>query len=295
MIIVNVTKQLDTADGIIQAHFELTINDGEFFTLFGSSGAGKTTLMRLIAGLETPDNGRIEIDGEAWFDSERRINLPPQKRSVGFVFQDYALFPTMSIRQNLLFAAQNDEQRSYVETLLEMTELTTLSDRLPATLSGGQKQRVALARALVRRPKILLLDEPLSALDPAMRQKLQDELSMIHDRLGVTTLLVSHDIAETVKLSDHLVHIETGRVGRVCTPMEFFTTHTLSGKLQLIGEVLKIEEESPIIIVTLLIGSSIVRTVVNRDEGEKFRIGEHALISVKAFNPIVIPLSEEQS
>jgi molybdate transport system ATP-binding protein len=249
--------------------------------------------MRLVAGLETPDGGRIEVDGKVWFDSKLKINLPPQKRSVGFVFQDYALFPTMSVRQNLLFAAQNDEQRTYVDTLLEMIELTPLADRLPATLSGGQKQRIALARALVRHPKILLLDEPLSALDPAMRQKLQDELMMIHDRLGVTTLLVSHDIAETVKLSDRLAAIESGHIKDICPPMEFFTSHTFSGKLQLIGEVLKIEEESPIVIVTLLVGSSVVKTIIGRSEGEKLRIGEHALISVKAFNPIVIPLNEQ--
>ncbi len=293
MIIVDTTKRLNTADGILQAHFELTINDSEFLTLFGPSGAGKTTLMRLIAGLETPDSGRIEVDGEVWFDSELKINLPPQKRSVGFVFQDYALFPTMNVRQNLLFAAENNSGRKYVDTLLEMTELTSLATRLPATLSGGQKQRVALARALVRNPKILLLDEPLSALDPAMRQKLQDELMVIHNRLRVTTLLVSHDIAETVKLSDRLAAIEMGHVNRVCAPIEFFTAHTLSGKLQLIGEVLKIEEEAPVVIVTLLVGSSIVRTVVSHDEGEKLRLGEHALISVKAFNPIVIPLNEK--
>jgi len=293
MIIVNVTKQLNTADGILQAHFELTINDGEFLTLFGPSGAGKTTLMRLVAGLETPDSGRIEVDGEVWFDSKLKINLPPQKRSVGFVFQDYALFPTKNVRQNLLFAAENNFEREYVDKLLELIELTSLASRLPATLSGGQKQRVALARALVRHPKILLLDEPLSALDPAMRQKLQDELMMIHDHLNVTTLLVSHDIAETVKLSDRLAAIETGRVKRICTPMEFFTTHTLSGKLQLIGEVLKIENESPIVIVTLLIGSSIIQTVVSGDEGERLQVGEHALISVKAFNPIIIPLNEK--
>ncbi|MDD3775550.1 MAG: ATP-binding cassette domain-containing protein [Sulfurovaceae bacterium] len=294
MIIVNATKQLDTSDGIIQANFELTVKSGEFLTLFGPSGAGKTTLMRLIAGLDTPDSGYIEVDGEIWFDGKRSINIPPQKRSVGFVFQDYALFPTMSVRQNLLFAAQNDTQRTHVDTLLEMTELAAFSERLPATLSGGQKQRVALARALVRHPKILLLDEPLSALDPSMRQKLQDELSMIHDRLGVTTLLVSHDIAETVKLSDRLAAIEMGRIKNICSPMEFFTTHTFSGKLQLIGEVLKIEEESPIIIATLLVGSSIVKTIIGRDEGEKLRVGGHALISVKAFNPIVVPLNENQ-
>jgi molybdate transport system ATP-binding protein len=290
MITINVTKRLDTAEGVINAHFELIINDGEFLTLFGPSGAGKTTLMRMISGLEIPDGGIIEVDGEVWFDSTKKINLPPQKRSIGFVFQDYALFPTMSVRKNLLFAADNAEQRVNVDELIELVELTQLSHRLPASLSGGQKQRVALARALVRHPKILLLDEPLSALDPTMRQKLQDELSLIHERLGVTTLLVSHDIAETVKLSDRLASVEAGYIKILCTPMEFFSPQSLSGKLQLIGEVLKIEEDFPIWIVTLLVGSSVVRTVVSGEEVSGLRIGSHAMISTKAFNPIVMPI-----
>ena len=294
MIAVNITKRLDTAEGSINAHFELTINDGEFLTLFGPSGAGKTTLMRMIAGLEIPDSGRIEVDGEAWFDSEKRINLPPQKRSIGFVFQDYALFPTMSVRENLLFAADNAQQRANVDELIELIELTQLSNRLPSTLSGGQKQRVALARALVRHPKILLLDEPLSALDPSMRQKLQDELSLIHERLAVTTLLVSHDIAETVKLSDRLASVEAGHIKRLCTPMEFFSPQTLSGKLQLVGEVLKIEEDAPVFIVTLLVGSSIVRTVASADEASALTIGAQAIISTKAFNPILIPINSNK-
>ncbi len=290
MILIHLKKHLDTAEGALEAHYELSINDGEFLTLFGSSGAGKTTLLRLIAGLEQPNSGKIEVDGEVWFDSERRINLPPQKRSIGFVFQDYALFPTMSVRENLLFAAENAEQRKGVEELIELVELSQLAERRPDTLSGGQKQRVALARALVRHPKILLLDEPLSALDPAMRAKLQNELTRIHSRLGVTTLLVSHDIAETVKLSDRLASVVSGRIERVCPPMEFFSPQTLSGKLQLIGEVLKIEEDFPAVIVTLLVGSSIVRTVLSATEASELRMGEHAIISTKAFNPILIPL-----
>jgi len=287
---VNITKHLDTAEGALDAVFELEIHDGEFLTLFGPSGAGKTTLMRLIAGLETPDSGIIKVDGEVWFDSRKKINLPPQKRSIGFVFQDYALFPTMSVKDNLLFAAENTEQRHNVDELLELIELANLAHRLPSTLSGGQKQRVALARALVRHPKILLLDEPLSALDPSMRQKLQDELALIHERLGVTTLLVSHDIAETVKLSDRLAAIELGHIKRICTPMEFFSPQTLSGKLQLIGEVLKIEEDFPAVIITLLVGSSVVRTVVSSTEASALCIGGRAIISAKAFNPILIPL-----
>lgn len=290
MIVINITKHLDTSEGSINAHFDLSIHDGEFLTLFGPSGAGKTTLMRMIAGLESPECGVIEVDGEVWFESTRKINLPPQHRSIGFVFQDYALFPSMSVRENLLFAAENAQQRSNIDELIELIELSQLSERLPATLSGGQKQRVALARALVRHPKILLLDEPLSALDPSMRTKLQDELSLIHSRLGVTTLLVSHDIAETVKLSDRLAQVESGHIKRLCPPMEFFSPQSLSGKLQLIGEVLKIEEDFPAVIVTLLVGSSVVRTVLGSNEASELRIGEHAIISTKAFNPILIPL-----
>jgi len=290
MISINVTKTLNTADGVLNAEFSIEIRNGEFLTLFGPSGAGKTTLMRMISGLETPDSGVIEVDGEVWFDKSKKINLPPQKRSIGFVFQDYALFPTMSVRENLLFAAETAEQKQGVDELIAMVELENLANRLPSTLSGGQKQRVALARALVRRPKILLLDEPLSALDPSMRQKLQDELALIHSRLGVTTLLVSHDIAETVKLSDRLASVVSGCIEKLCSPMEFFSPQTLSGKLQLIGEVLKMEEDFPVTVVTLLVGSSVVRTVLSSEEANSLSIGSHAIISTKAFNPIVIPI-----
>lgn len=291
MIFINITKHLRGAEGPIDAGFELTIADGEFITLFGPSGAGKTTLLRMIAGLEQPDSGTIHVDGEVWFDSAKKINLPPQKRSIGFVFQDYALFPTMSVRDNLLFAVQSVQQRHNVDELIELIELTALADRLPQSLSGGQKQRVALARALVLHPKILLLDEPLSALDPSMRQKLQDELAQVHERLGVTTLLVSHDIAETVKLSDRLAAIESGKITRICPPMEFFTPQTLSGKLQLIGEVLSIQYDHPVYLITLLAGGSMIKAVVSQKEASVLKVGAKAIISSKAFNPIVMPLA----
>jgi len=291
MIHIDLSKTLHTSEGIVKAHYKLSIEDSEFITLFGPSGAGKTTLMRLIAGLETPDSGVIEVDGEIWYDSEKKIDLPPQKRSVGFVFQDYALFPTMSVRDNLLYAATTPDERHRVDKLIDLVELTSLSTRFPSTLSGGQKQRVALARALVRNPKLLLLDEPLSALDPSMRSKLQNELAHIHQTMHVTTILVSHDIAESVKLSNRIASIQNGAIDKIVPPMDFFCSHSLSGKLQLIGEVLKIEADAPAFIITLLVGSSVIRTVTSRDEASKLRIGEHAIISSKAFNPILIPLN----
>jgi molybdate transport system ATP-binding protein len=290
MIFINITKRLGSADGPIDGHFELEISDSEFITLYGPSGTGKTTLLRMIAGLETPDSGTIRVDDDIWFDSTKKINLPAQKRSIGFVFQDYALFPTMSVRENLLFAASTHTSKDFINELLELTELKNLSNRLPNALSGGQKQRVALARALVRKPKILLLDEPLSALDSVMRLKLQDELALIHTRLGVTTLLVSHDIAETVKLSNRLAQIEAGKIIRIAKPLELFSTHALSGKLQLVGEILSIEYDSPIYVITLLVGYSVVKTVVSAHEAKSLKIGEKTIFSSKAFNPILMPM-----
>lgn len=290
MIFINIKKRLHTAEGDIEASFELEINDGEFLTLFGPSGAGKTTLLRMIAGLEKPDSGIIRIDDKIWYDSTQNINLTPQKRSIGFVFQDYALFPTMSIYENLLFAASQKTQQPFIDELLELTELSNLAHRFPDTLSGGQKQRVALVRALVRQPKILLLDEPLSALDSPMRLKLQDELALIHARLGVTTLLVSHDIAETVKLSNRMAQIESGRIEHIAKPLEFFSSNTLSGKLNLIGDILSIQYDSPVYIVTLLVGQSMVKAVVSNQEAQLLKVGEKAIISSKAFNPILMPL-----
>jgi molybdate transport system ATP-binding protein len=291
MIFINITKHLNGPNGPLDALFELEITHGELLTLFGPSGAGKTTLLRMIAGLEQPDSGTITVDGTIWFDSVKKINLPPQKRSIGFVFQDYALFPSMSVRQNLLFAASSDSSKSFVDELLELTELTHLRDRRPESLSGGQKQRVALARALVRKPKILLLDEPLSALDSTMRLKLQDELALIHTRMGITTLLVSHDIAETVKLSNRLAQIEAGKIVRIAKPLELFTTHTLSGKLQFVGEILSIECDAPVYIITLLVGHSVVKTVVSAREAQSLKVGDKTIIASKAFNPILLPMS----
>ena len=152
MIEMDIIKPLYTADGIINLKVNKKINKGDFLTLFGKSGSGKTTLLRILAGLETPKSGKIVVDKEIWFDSSKKINLAPQKRDVGFVFQDYALFPNMSVKKNLEFALKNKNEIKKVDEILEIMEIKNLSNMKPELLSGGQKQRVALARAIITKP-----------------------------------------------------------------------------------------------------------------------------------------------
>jgi len=190
--------------------FELDIafslKQGDFLALSGVSGSGKTTLLRVIAGLERA-SGVVEVFGKIWQDKTNF--LPPQKREIGFVFQDYALFTNMSVEQNLLFV-KND--KTLANRLLELIGLFALKGRYPNSLSGGQQQRVALARALMKRPKILLLDEPLSALDFQMRNTLQEEIAKVHKEFNLTTILVSHNRAEILKLANKEIVIESGKI-----------------------------------------------------------------------------------
>lgn len=287
MIKLDITKPLQTADGTIDLRVNKEINNGDFLTLFGKSGSGKTTLLRIIAGLETPQSGTIVVDGVVWFDSEKKINLPPQKRNVGFVFQDYALFPNMSVRQNLEFALKDKKDAKKVDEILEIMEIQNLSSMRPEHLSGGQKQRVAVARALMNSPKMLLLDEPLSALDSAMRLKLQEELASVHKRFGITSILVSHDISEVFKLSNRVFKISSGHITDDGAPAKVFANQNLSGKFKVVGEVLSIKKNDILYVVDVLTHNEIIKvTAVERDI-ENLNIGDKILLSSKAFNPIL--------
>lgn len=250
MIKIDITKELLTSEGKITLRVDKEINNGDFITLFGKSGSGKTTLLRILAGLEKPNSGEIIVDGDIWFDSKRGINLLPQKREVGFVFQDYALFPNMNIRRNLEFALR-EPNKTRIDEILDITDLSNLSNMMPQNLSGGQKQRVALARAIVRSPKILLLDEPLSALDLSMRQKLQDELLLIHEKFGITSILVSHDIDEVFKLSNRVLKISQGIIEADASPKELFATGST------IGKVISINQNNNSYIVEVLVKDNI--------------------------------------
>jgi molybdate transport system ATP-binding protein len=213
-------KALHTAAGPRTLDVRLTLAPGELLALSGPSGAGKTTLLRLLAGLDQADGGFIQAENKTWYRAESRQWLPPQQRPLGFVFQDYALFPNMTVRENLAFAAAGQAgAASLTAGLLASLELTELAERRPALLSGGQQQRVALARALARRPRLLLLDEPLSALDLPTRQRLQQVLAEVHRQFELTTILISHDPSEIARLADRVLELELGQVRHLGPPV----------------------------------------------------------------------------
>jgi len=222
---------------------KLRINKGEFIAVFGKSGEGKTTLLRMIAGLTKADYGYIKVDNEIWFNSRLGINLPPQKRNVGFVFQDYALFPNMTVEDNIKFGMERKDDE-FLNKLLELTELTELRKHKPNKLSGGQKQRVALARAVGRKPKILLLDEPFSALDYQTKGKIYEEILKLHKEFNLTIVLVSHNIEEIVNLADKVFIIKDGKIDG-----SFITPSDLVNKVE--GEILDIEEKNDKVLLTV--------------------------------------------
>lgn len=220
MIDINIERKLVGADGEIHLKIETSISQGEIVAIYGPSGAGKSSLLRMIAGLMNPTKGKIDVAGERWYDSNTSFIMKPQLRSVGMVFQDYSLFPNMTVRENLEFALAKGQQPAIVDDLLTTIELTNLQSKMPAILSGGQKQRVALARALIRKPKVLLLDEPMSALDTDMRMKLQDYILQFHNEFQLTTIIVTHDIQELNKLANRVIILEHGKILKECSPAQ---------------------------------------------------------------------------
>lgn len=223
MIELALEKSLFGPDGKFTVRVSCHLNPGEMVGLYGPSGVGKSSVLRMISGLMKPETGQLKIAGEVWFSSEQQINLRPNKRNIGMVFQEHSLFPNMTIRQNLEFALENGQQAAIVGELLERVELTKLADKKPAVLSGGQKQRVALARAMVRKPAVLLLDEPFSALDMKMRANLQEYLMQFHKEYGLTTLLVSHDASEISRMARRVLVMEHGTFSFDGPPYQFFS------------------------------------------------------------------------
>lgn len=281
MIKIDVSKKLHGSNGEMNLNVNLEIKQGEFLALAGLSGSGKTTLLRILAGLESA-NGTINIDNNLWLND--KFCLPSQKREIGFVFQDYALFPNFSVLDNLLYVNKDKELANY---LLKVTELEELKNRFPLTLSGGQKQRVSLCRALMNRPKILLMDEPLSALDSNMRTKLQNEILTLHKEFNTTTIMVSHDPSEIYRLANRIVVLNYGQIINDGSPKEILLKTKGSQKFSFEGELLDIIKVDVIHVAIVAIGQQLVEVVVGKDEIESLKIGQKVSLSTKAFNPTI--------
>jgi iron(III) transport system ATP-binding protein len=205
----------------------MEIRDGEFIVLLGPSGCGKTTMLRCLAGLENPTSGRISLGGQTVYDVTRRVNLSPDKRSIGMVFQSYALWPHMTVRKNVAYplrarGMKDKIKAGWVEETARLVDCESLLERYPAQLSGGQQQRIALARGLVARPDLILLDEPLSNLDARLRDSVRTQLHELHSRLGFTAVFVTHDQSEALALGDRLAIMRDGIIEQFDTPQNIF-------------------------------------------------------------------------
>lgn len=281
MISLNIKKELHGSNGVMNLDINLSLQNGEFVALSGVSGSGKTTLLRVLAGLEEAF-GEIIVDGEIWLNE--KIKKPIQKRDIGFVFQDYALFPNLSVIDNLLYVKKD---KDLAKQLLSLTDLYELKNRYPNSLSGGQKQRVSLCRALMKRPKILLMDEPLSALDPHMRLKLQDEILTLHKEFKTTTIMVSHDPSEMYKLASRVLVLKDGKIIDDGLPKDILLKTQGSQKFSFEGELLDIIKVDVINIAIVAIGQQIVEIVISNIEAQNLIIGEKVNVSTKAFSPTI--------
>jgi len=279
MIKLDIKKELHGSIGKMLLEVNLEINSKEFITLSGVSGSGKTTILRILAGLEEA-NGEITVDDEIWLND--KIKKPIQKRDIGFVFQDYVLFPNLSVIGNLLYVTKDKE---LAKELLDLTHMYELRNRYPNSLSGGQKQRVSLCRALMKRPKILLLDEPLSALDPQMRVKLQNDILMLHKEFNITSIMVSHDPSEMYKLASRVLVMSNGKIVENGKPKDILLKTKGSQKFSFEGELLDITKIDVINVAIIAIGQQIVEVVISEKESQDLEIGQIVSVSTKAFTP----------
>lgn len=278
----NIKKSFVEGEGVLQG-IGLTVHKGEFITLLGSSGCGKTTTLRIIAGLEVPDEGQVFLDGRDV------TSLAPDKRDVNTVFQNYALFPHMTVADNIGYGLKlkrvpKAEIRRRVGEMLELVQLPGYEKRKPSELSGGQKQRVAIARALVNNPRVLLLDEPLGALDLQLRRAMQLELKRLQKKLGITFVYITHDQEEAINMSDTIAVMNQGRFEQIGTPDEIYNHPKTSYVATFVGSANILKGT----VKTLEDGRSLVRLCCGEAyvelRGEKVRPGDQVTMAVRSEN-----------
>jgi len=270
MIRIDIHKKLHGSHGEMNLDIKLNIKKGEFVALMGESGSGKTTLLRVLAGLEKA-SGSILVENVAWLGEQ---TLATQNRQIGFVFQDYALFDNMTVEENLLFV--NDD-KVLAAKLLEITELTALASRNVQGLSGGQKQRVSLCRAMMNRPKLLLMDEPLSALDPKMRSKLKNEILTMHKEFGCTTVMVSHEPSEMYQLSSRVIMLSQGKVVEDDSPKALLLKPSM-------GTIVDMRHKSSTSSAIVSVGQQLIEISLTPEEALTFSIGDSIEVN-SSFQP----------
>ncbi len=276
----------------ITAAFDLDLDVAQTLVLFGPSGSGKTTVLRCLAGLEHPDRGRIGAGGEAWFDSAQRVDLAPQRRRIGYLPQGFALFPHLDVRSNIAYGiadGSREDRAARVGELVGLLGLEGLEARRPGELSGGQQQRVALGRALARKPRLLLLDEPLSALDAPMREQLRLELRQLLLAAGLTAIVVTHDRTEALVLGDRVAVMNEGSIRQLGPTLDVFDRPTDEAIARIVG----IETVLPATVVDasggllrLRVGTALVEAVGTRP------VGTEVLISIRAEDVIIGAIAE---
>jgi molybdate transport system ATP-binding protein len=277
---IDVRKTLRSPGGSVTLNLQADIPPGSLTAVFGPSGAGKTMMLRMLSGLTRPDEGVIQAGSAVWYDSSRRINVSPQKRGIGMMFQDYALFPNMTVRAQIAFAMP-EADAGFVDKLVDLLGLSDCAAKKPGHLSGGQKQRVALARALARRPRLLLLDEPLSALDTELRLALQEEISRAHTMFGSTTVFVSHDVHEVLKLATWLVRLEEGLVKSTGDPKSLFMGAPSTGYIQLEGRVESVGRDSGGVYAVMIPDSAPISVRVGESESGVLASGGKIRVSAR--------------
>ncbi|MEA1879258.1 MAG: ABC transporter ATP-binding protein [Campylobacterota bacterium] len=270
MVNIAVQKPLFGAKGQMELSVNIEVKHGEFVAIMGESGSGKTTLFRIVAGLENA-SGDVVVEGHSW------KGVSPQKREIGFVFQDYALFDNMTVEQNLLFV-NPDKKLAY--ELLEMTHIMALKSRNVKALSGGQKQRVALCRAMMRQPKILLMDEPLSAIDKEMRYALRADIKALHKRFNMTTMMISHDTGDVFALATRVIRLDQGKIVSDASVRETFlhTKKESASKLQ--GIIVEVVPRESMAIVS--VGEQLIEIALSQEESQQLHIGDPFFVNVKS-------------